>query len=64
MPNPLKQDGTRTFDWYDPNYDMALATTKRTDGRFEIALNRTNKGEDEMIMQVNKDGTVEVRKCK
>ena len=38
--------------------------TKRKDGRFEIALNRTNNGDDEVIMQVNKDGTVEVRKCK
>lgn len=62
-PNPLKQDGTRMLDWYDPNYDMALATKKRPDGRFEVMLNRTNNGEDEMIMQINKDGTVEVRKC-
>ena len=64
-PNPLKADGTRVFDdVYNETYDMALATTKRKDGRFEIALNRTNNGDDEVIMQVNKDGTVEVRKCK
>jgi len=63
-PNPLKPDGTRTFDWYDDTMDMSLATVKRPDGRLEIALNRTNKGDDEVIMQVNKDGTVEVRKCK
>jgi hypothetical protein len=64
-PNPVKADGTRVFDdVYNETYDMALATTKRKDGRFEIALNRTNNGDDEVIMQVNKDGTVEVRKCK
>ena len=64
-PNPLKADGTRVFDdVYNETYDMALATTKRKDGRFEVMLNRTNNGDDEVIMQVNKDGTVEVRKCK
>lgn len=63
-PNPLKPNGERTFDWYDPNYDLALHTTKRPDGRFEIKMieNQTGKP-DELIMQVNKDGTVEIRKC-
>jgi hypothetical protein len=64
-PNPLKPNGERTFDWYDPNYDLALHTTKRPDGRFEIKMieNQTGKP-DELIMEVRKDGTVEVRKCK
>ena len=63
-PNPLKPNGERTFDWYDPNYDLALHTVKRPDGRFEIKMieNQTGKP-DELIMQVNKDGTVEIRKC-
>ena len=63
-PNPLKPNGERTFDWYDPNYDLALHTTKRPDGRFEIKMieNQTGKP-DELIMQVNRDGTVEIRKC-
>ena len=64
-PNPLKPNGERTFDWYDPNYDLALHTTKRPDGRFEIKMieNQTGKP-DELIMEVRKDGTVEIRKCK
>jgi len=63
-PNPLKPNGEKTFDWYDPKYDLALHTTKRPDGRFEIKMieNQTGKP-DELIMQVNKDGTVEIRKC-
>ena len=63
-PNPLKPNGERTFDWYDPNYDLALHTVKRPDGRFEIKMieNQTGKP-DELIMQVNRDGTVEIRKC-
>lgn len=64
-PNPLKSDGQRTFDWYDPNYDLALHTRKRPDGRFEVKMieNQTGKP-DELIMEVRKDGTVEVRRCK
>ena len=64
-PNPIKPNGERTFDWYDPNYDLALHTTKRPDGRFEVRMieNQTGKP-DELIMEVRKDGTVEVRKCK
>ena len=64
-PNPLKPNGDRTFDWYDPNYDLALHTTKRADGRFEVRMIENQSGKpDELIMQVNKDGTIEVRKCK
>jgi len=64
-PNPVKPNGERTFDWYDPNYDLALHTTKRPDGRFEVRMIENQSGKpDELIMQVNKDGTVEVRKCK
>jgi hypothetical protein len=64
-PNPLKPNGERTFDWYDPNYDLALHTTKRADGRFEVRMIENQSGKpDELIMQVNKDGTIEVRKCK
>ena len=63
-PNPIKPNGERTLAFYDDTFDMALATTKRADGRYEIALNRARSKDDELIMQVNKDGTVEIRKCK
>ena len=64
-PNPVKANGERTFDWYDPQYDMALMTRKRPDGRFEVKMIENQSGKpDELIMEVRKDGTVEVRKCK
>ena len=52
-------------DWEDPTFDINKNTMVRSDGHKEILLRENAEGiNDEVIVRTNKDGTIDVLKCK